>query len=228
MMPRAQYYTPFRIASFVLVLAVGLTLVQVPIDAAQEFPREGQLAEETLLANEDLRFDSDLLTDQAREAAAADVPVQLTFDAGVRTAQVAALANYLAAADEVLAEVLLEGDERAEALAALPDSQASRRTQVLILGFMESQWNRVKTRSIELLTELLTENITAKSQACEPVRTTPWALDSRPRSAKRSWISLATSSSPTSARTSRPRRSLARRRATPWPRLSAASPKARS
>ena len=46
MMPRAQYYTPFRIASFVLVLAVGLTLVQVPINAAQEFPREGQLVEE--------------------------------------------------------------------------------------------------------------------------------------------------------------------------------------
>ena len=114
MMPRAQYYTPFRIASFVLVLAVGLTLVQVPINVAQEFPRQGQLADETLLANEDLLFDSDLLTDQAREIAAADVPVQLTFDAGVRTAQVAALANYLDAADQVLDEVLLEDDERAD------------------------------------------------------------------------------------------------------------------
>ena len=161
MMPRAQYYTPFRIASFVLLLALGLTLVLVPISAAQEFPRQGQLAAETLLANEDLLFDSDLLTDQAREIAAADVPVQLTFDAGVRTAQVAALANYLDAVDQVLDEVLLEEDERTDALAALSDSQASMRSQVLIMGFTESQWNRVKARSIELLTELLTENITA-------------------------------------------------------------------
>ena len=160
MMPRAQYYTPFRIASFVLALAVGLTLVQVPLNSAQEFPREGQLADETLLANEDLRFDSDILTDQAREAAAAEVPVQLTFDAGVRTAQVAALSNYFDAVDEVLDDVGLEEEQRVEALAALADSQANARTQVLILGFTASQWTRTKGGAIDLLTELLIENIT--------------------------------------------------------------------
>ncbi len=49
-MPSVQFYTPFRIATFVLALAVGLTLVQVPIKASQEFPRVAQLAPETIVA----------------------------------------------------------------------------------------------------------------------------------------------------------------------------------
>jgi hypothetical protein len=164
-MPRVQFYTPIRVATFILLLAVGLALVQVPVNSAQKFPREGQLASEAVIATADLDFESALLTQQARDEAAAEVPVQLTFDAGIRTAQVAVLANNLDEVDRVRADILATDEERADALAAIPDQNASPRSQVLILGFTDREWDRVRERSIELLTELLTDSLTEEDLA---------------------------------------------------------------
>ncbi len=158
-MPTVLYYTPFRVATFVLVLAIGLTLVQVPIRSAQNFPREGQLADETVVAVDDLTFDSGILTAEARDEASADVPIRLAFDAGVRTAQVAALSNYFDEVDGVRDDALLSEAEQTEAFASIPDQNASARSQFQILDFTDGQWSRVKARAIELLTDVLTENV---------------------------------------------------------------------
>jgi len=159
MMPSLQFYTPFRVATFVLALAVGLTLVQVPIKAAQEFPRVGQIADETIVTFNDLRFGSEILTEEERVAAAEEVPIRLAFDAGVRTAQVAVLSNYLDDVDDVRRGPLLSESEQTEALARIPVQDASARSQFQILAFSDGQWSRVKDRSIELLTDVLTSNI---------------------------------------------------------------------
>ena len=100
-MERSPFYSPVRVAAFVVVLAIALTLSLIPIDPERRLPTLGQAQEEPVIAAEDLRVESAVLSEAAAAAAAAVVAPRFTLDTGVRTAQVAVLANLLEAVDEV-------------------------------------------------------------------------------------------------------------------------------
>ena len=158
-MERSPFYSPVRVATFVVVLAIALTLALIPIDPERRLPTLGQAPEEPVIAAEDLRVESAVLSEEAAEAAAAAVAPRFTLDTGVRTAQVAVLANLLEAVDEVRDAPDLSDRERSSMLADLPDLRASARAQQDILGFSARRWQQVKDRSVTLLAEVLTDNV---------------------------------------------------------------------
>ena len=158
-MERSPFYSPVRVATFVVVLAIALTLALIPIDPERRLPTLGQAPEEPVLAAEDLRVESAALSEEAAEAAAAAVAPRFTLDTGVRTAQVAVLANLLEAVDEVRDAPDLSDRERSSMLADLPDLRASARAQRDILDFSARRWQQVADRSVTLLAEVLTDNV---------------------------------------------------------------------
>ena len=158
-MPHRAFYTPTRIATFIVVLTVILTLVMIPIDSQQRLPVLGEPAGNDIFAPSDLTFDSEVRTEQARQAARDAVEPTRTFDPGIRTAQVAALANLLEAIDDVRQDPLFTEAERTAALAALPELNVSGESQLRILGFTDLRWQTVKDRAVSALTDILTGNI---------------------------------------------------------------------
>lgn len=166
-MPRSTYYSPARVAIFVVVLAVALTIALIPINPTRDVPALGDTPNEDVTAPADLEFASTALaaearahTEDARAAAAAAVIPTLTFDAGVRTAQGDELASFLDEIDAVRDDRLLTDDERSTQLGAIPGQYVSLRGQTLILGLSNLQWLRAKLRATDLLDEVLDGNIT--------------------------------------------------------------------
>ncbi|MEE9277957.1 MAG: HDIG domain-containing metalloprotein [Dehalococcoidia bacterium] len=166
-MPRAQFYSSTRVATFVVALAVALTLALIPIDPERGVPELGDTPNEDIAAPQDLEFRSAaladraaVLTEQARDAAAADVIPALIFDAGVRTAQSATLERFLAAVDAVRDDRLLTDAERAAQIRAIPGQFVSPSERILIRGLSGAQWLRVKERASALLEEVLNGAIT--------------------------------------------------------------------
>lgn len=157
-MSPAAFYSPARLAVFVLGLALLLTLALIPTRASERLPMLGEVAEADVLAEIDLRVVDDEATALARDAAAAEVAPVLIFDAGVRAREVATLAATLDAVDEVRAQTDLSSTEQGRALDAIPDLRVGP-ADFLLLELSPRDWRVVREESLGLLTDILTGNI---------------------------------------------------------------------
>ncbi len=164
-MVRQPFYSPLRLATFIMGMTVALSFALLPLAPRQRLPVVGEIASEPVLANADLAYASALLTEEARQQAVDAVAPFLTFDAGVRTAQGASLANLISRIDTIRGNDSLSTEEKSARLAALPDLDASARAQVLLLGLPEDFWRQVADEAVTLLTGILTQNITAAELA---------------------------------------------------------------
>ena len=153
------FYTPVRLITFVFFLSVVLAAVMIPIDAPKRLPVFGESADRNFVAPEDLAFVSDILTVEAQVAAADAVELSRTFDPGVRTAQVAALANLLDDITNIRNDIFLNRGERTTAVEALFSSSISNGSSQAIISFSERQWQVVQDRAVVTLTDIMTDNI---------------------------------------------------------------------
>ena len=160
-MPPHTFFTPLRLATFIIAVAVALTVALLPIEPERQPPPVGVVAAAAVVAPARIEFTSDVLTEEARDQAAAALIPFLTFDAGIRTAQVAALSNLLDGIDRARADTTLASTARSDAVAALPGQVLGQRAQVQALSLTASQWSAVRTRAIALLTETLMRTINA-------------------------------------------------------------------
>ncbi|PZC41937.1 MAG: hypothetical protein DK306_002432 [Chloroflexi bacterium] len=157
-MSPAAFYSPTRIATFVVALTLLLTVALIPTRPAERLPMLGQVAELDISAELDINVSDDEATTAARDAAAADVAPELIFDAGVRAREVAILSNTLDGVDAVRADRTLSETEQGRALDAIPDLAVGP-ADFLLLELSLADWDIVKLESIGLLTDLLTGNI---------------------------------------------------------------------
>ena len=158
-MDRHPFFSPLRIATFVVVLSIALTLALIPIEPEQPVPHLGEIANIDIRAPADLQFESDVLTQRAQEAAAAIVPSFVTTDGNVGLNQTAALERLLARIDGVRSDPDFSSEARADALAQVPGLLLDPRGQVLTLGFADAQWALVRAAATALLTGLFQSNI---------------------------------------------------------------------
>ena len=157
-MTPAAFYSPTRIATFVVALTLLLTVALIPTRPAERVPGVGQPAETDVLATIDVTVVDEEATETAREEAADGVAPSLIFDAGVRAREVAILSNTLDAIDDVRADLTLSETEQGRALDAIPDLAVGP-ADFLLLELSEDDWTGVKEESIGLLTDVLTGNI---------------------------------------------------------------------
>lgn len=157
-MSPAAFYSPTRVATFVLALTLLLTVALVPTRPAERLPGLGEISDTDVLAQIEVSVVDDEATREAREVAAARVAPELIFDAGVRAREVAILSNTLTAVDEVRADLTLSETEQGRALDAITDLAVGP-ADFLLLELSQVDWDLVKLESIGLLTDILTGNI---------------------------------------------------------------------
>ena len=165
-MLRQHYFTPLRVGVFSIAVALGLVLVLTPFRAAERFPELGDTADRTWAAGEAVTFDSAYLTEQAREAARADIEPRFTYDPDIRPAQLAALQVYLdnlvsARAARAAAAAALDQEEVDESPLRITDSRVSDRTQETLLSMSEPQFRIIQREARDVLGALLQREIDA-------------------------------------------------------------------
>ena len=124
-MDRHQFYTPVRLATFVVGLSIALTIALIPMEPAETLPQVGETALDDVRAREDVAFESAVLTDLARDAAGEDVAAFVTVDRGVERAQAGALQALLTSISDIRGSSATEA-ERTAALAAMKPPRCSR------------------------------------------------------------------------------------------------------
>ena len=157
-MTPAAFYSPARIATFVVALTLLLTVALIPTRPAERPLTLGQLAEIDVVAALDVTVVDEAATEAARDEAAAGVPPHRTFNGGVRAREVAILSNTLDAVDAVRADLTLSETEQGRALDAIRDLTVGP-ADFLLLELAAGVWDEVKTESIDLLTDILTGNV---------------------------------------------------------------------
>ena len=148
--------TSWRDLTRLLLFSVSLLALSVVSVAIDWRPNDatlqtGSIADRTIKAPESLSFTSALRTAERRKEAYDDQRNVITVhDENVRTEQLAALRQFLDAADELRVKRDVSREEAAADLQAklgdLPVSDATR-----ILGLSSASWERVRAESIRLV-----------------------------------------------------------------------------
>ncbi|MEX1254206.1 MAG: HDIG domain-containing metalloprotein [Dehalococcoidia bacterium] len=152
--------TPQQLLLFGAVLTGALVLALFPFFPRQLRVNEGDVASRTIRSPQGATFESEVLTDQAREAAAQAVPEVLVFDPNVRTEQ----AEKLATATEAIAQVrdnpaLDATVKRAQLLAIENLSGLSRGSIDTVLTLPPDRWQRVAGEAEQLLGRSIGQSI---------------------------------------------------------------------
>ncbi len=149
----------------VLAAALFVALFPVVIFPRQLRVEEGDIASRTIRSPRDLTFESELLTEQAREAAAREVEEVLEFDSNIGARQIALLATATSSVAEVRAnDALDESAKRAELSGIQRDlGVLSRRSIDTILGLSDGRWREVEREADDLLTRELSQAISSEN-----------------------------------------------------------------
>ena len=147
--------TPPQVLLFGGVLAAALVLALFPIFPRQLRVQEGDVASRTIRSPRDAQFESELLTEQARQDAADAVPDVLVFDPSVRSDELTALT---AATDAVALirenDTLDDPAKRAQLLEIV-----SRPSSDTILSLSDDDWQRVEEEAVSALSSALSQSI---------------------------------------------------------------------
>lgn len=146
--------TTVRLGIFVVGLAVALTFILFPFDAAGSETVEGDPAPRTFVAPRPLTYTSEVLTEQARATAAERVEPVVALDPAVRDRQLVALATLIEQVDAIRARQDLTLTQRQEALARLaPPPPPS--TALTILEMTPAEWATAMREATRILGSLL-------------------------------------------------------------------------
>ncbi|MCH7811146.1 MAG: HDIG domain-containing protein [Chloroflexi bacterium] len=158
--------TPARVLLFGVFLTGALFLALFPIFPRQLRAQEGDIASHTIHSPRDETFESAILTEQAREAAARAVPDVLEIDPDVRVDQLATLAAATISIAQVRDNATLDdAAKRAQLLGVQSLAGLSRTSIDTVLALSEERWNRVAQEAGEVLERGLSEEIRPDEEA---------------------------------------------------------------
>jgi membrane-associated HD superfamily phosphohydrolase len=102
----------------------------------------GSTVERAIVAPRDESYDSDLLTEQVREAAAAAVVAEPVFDSGVRDRQLDELDRILNAIDVARANRVLSASARESTIRARSPARSARTASARVAGSSRATFRR--------------------------------------------------------------------------------------
>ena len=148
--------TSSQLLLFGLVLAAGLLVALFPIFPRQVTVQQGDIASRTVRSPHDVTFVSSVLTEQAREDAAAAVPEVTELDSNVRSTQLATLIFASASVTEVREDAALDdAEKRARLLGILALGDLSRGSIDAVLALSDGRWERVRQEADRVLDEAM-------------------------------------------------------------------------
>jgi hypothetical protein len=148
---------------FTVVLALALGLALFPAFPRPLKVREGDVTSRTFRAPRDISFQSDVLTEKARQEAAAAVPDSVVFDPSVRTEQLAKLDGVLGEVSGVRSSLALTPQGKSAELGRIANLNLSQRASSLILSFNDEQWVAVSNEARRVLSDELSQSIGAET-----------------------------------------------------------------
>jgi putative nucleotidyltransferase with HDIG domain len=158
----SEWFDRLLIASLtasVAILMVGLFSWQVPFGSQVQL-REGQVAPYDIVAPRQITYESQILTERARERAAANVPDQYdTPDGRVRRQQVDRGQSVMAYIDIVRADEYASRSLKTDYLLSIPDVALTPDLAEQILSLTTQEWQRATVEVPTILDRLMREEI---------------------------------------------------------------------
>ncbi len=156
-------HNPIRRRVFLLLLfLVSAAITYIALAAPQILPltsdtfQVGQVASTEVLAPREITYESQVLTEQQREAAARAVPPLYTpSDTAIARQQLERLRAALAFINSVRADAYSTPEQKINDLAALEDVQLSRETVENILNLNDQRWQAVQQEAIAVLEQVM-------------------------------------------------------------------------
>ena len=154
--------TPLKVLLFGLALAATLGAALLPIFPRQLGLAEGDTASRTIRAPRAVVFESVVLTERAREAAAQAVPAVQVFDPSVVEGQLRALGTATSSVDQVRnSGALDDARKRARLLGIENLTGLSRGSIDTILALDDAAWERVSGEAARVLEDVTGQSIAA-------------------------------------------------------------------
>jgi putative nucleotidyltransferase with HDIG domain len=166
---------------FIVLMGVLGTIAAISIPLTQQDAavgmQVGDVAPRDLLAPQDLTYASDILTEQARAEAAADVPEQYTApDSQVARHQIENLRSTLDFVDAIRADPYASQAERLNDMRGLDSVNLDPEISAAILEMSAPQWDMVKQDSLDVLEQVMRREI-RPSRVEEFIRGVPAWVD---------------------------------------------------
>jgi putative nucleotidyltransferase with HDIG domain len=148
----------------ILVLAAGLIMVALvvpnPVNAASVSLDVGDVAPQDIRAPSAITFQSGVLTEQQRDAAAASIsPVYNPPDSRIARQQVERLRSALTFISNVRQDQFASREQKLEDLSALEDIQIKTETANSILELSDARWQVVQQEAIAVLEQVMRSTI---------------------------------------------------------------------
>ncbi|MGB2695956.1 MAG: HDIG domain-containing metalloprotein [Dehalococcoidia bacterium] len=147
--------TPSQIVLFAVLLAVGFVVALFPIFPRQLRVQEDDVASRTIRSPRDKTFESAVLTDQAREGAAAAVPDVLVLDPNIAGAELDKLSDAIAEIADVRDDGGIDQVAKRERLLGSTNLSLSRGSVDIAIGLSSLGWTRVTTEAQTVLEDTL-------------------------------------------------------------------------
>jgi hypothetical protein len=144
---------------FAAVLALALLGALFPFFPRELGVSEGDVATRDIRSPTSKTFESDVLTEQAREDAAGAVPATLVFDPSVEAERRATLERALTSIASVRDDESLSESAQRARLLAITDLGLSRRSIDTVLALSDERWRRVEEETTRVLSATLSRSI---------------------------------------------------------------------
>jgi putative nucleotidyltransferase with HDIG domain len=154
---------------FAVALGIGFFIALAPVFPGELDVQEGDIAARTIRSPSSVTFESELLTEQRRDEAAAAIPEVLSFDAGIQPDQLDKLDAAIQGIAEVRDNPLLRPvDRRAELLRVENLSGLSRDSIDTILLLPPERWPALADEARRVLDDVMSQSIA--QDGVEPLR----------------------------------------------------------
>lgn len=159
---------PLHVFFFGVALAVALVAALFPFFPRQLSVNEDDIAVRDIRAPQSKTFVSDVLTEQAREQAAAAVPEVLVFDSSLRTRQLTSLSDAATAVAAVRSNDSLDASAKRARLLGIQGLSGLSRTSIdTVLTLSDERWSRVTAETQRVLGDILNTSVAPEAVAAE-------------------------------------------------------------
>ena len=162
-----QPLSPYRILFFAGFLTFALIGALFPFFPRDISVNKGDIASRDIRSPHSKTFQSQVLTDQARAAAANAVPAVLVYDPSVQAHQLATLAAALQSVDSARKNQALSESAKRAQLLAIRDLGLSRSSIDTVLSLQDDEWQRVQAETNRVVSDTLGRSIGSNSLQAE-------------------------------------------------------------
>ena len=150
---------PPQVMLFGVALGVALVLALFPFFPRQLGVQEGDIASRDIRSPRSKTFESQVLTEQAREAAAQAVPEVLVFDPSLRSKQLGLLTAASTSVASVRENDALGDAAKRARLLGIDDLNLSRASIDTVLALPDDRWPPVQAEAERVLGEVLSRSV---------------------------------------------------------------------